>query len=84
MSRRTGKTFKMLGEAVAAAAAGKSVIIVAHSYDYARSLAERVRAGLKAMGADMQLVHVRACLDPMLDEMRGDEYVVLRDHHGGQ
>lgn len=79
---RAGRTFEMLGQAVAAAAAGHQVAIVAHSLSYANQLKLLVEAGLKAMGADMKLVSVWPfnSEDRAKDWQRGTTARVFVDH----
>lgn len=80
-----GKTFRMLGLAVAAVADGQDVIIVAHNMAYARELRRRVVMAVKAMGADMSRVKVeaRSDHDPVKLHwgLQGSKKMVFRDHY---
>jgi len=76
--RRSGRTWRMLVEAVVAASEGCQVYIEGHASRYTRELQDRARMWCEACGIDPRFIMSRV----RMDELYATYF--FRDHHVGE
>jgi hypothetical protein len=76
--RQSGRTWKMLVQAVVASSEGKQVVIEGHCPEYERELRDQARSWCRSCGIDPKLI-----VQPTRKQLRGkqDRYTFFTDHY---